>query len=90
MWRPSHEREHAAGHGEPLPLHGAAQGVAADGVIIWLIEEEDALIWELPAEMSALQASGTATLRLARRRWDLGDGALEEITAFTRALEAAT
>ena len=40
------------------------------GVIIWLIEEEDALIWDLPAEMSALQASGIAVLRLVRRRWD--------------------
>ena len=68
-------------------LRNVAKSVAADGVIIWLIEEEDALIWDLPAEMSALQASGTATLRLVRRRWDLGDGALEEITSFTRGLK---
>lgn len=70
-------------------VNGLAANVAADGVIIWLIEEEDALIWELPAEMSALQASGTATLRLVRRRWDLSDGALEEITSFTRGLKGA-
>jgi benzoyl-CoA reductase/2-hydroxyglutaryl-CoA dehydratase subunit BcrC/BadD/HgdB len=67
-------------------INNLAEGVAADGVIIWLIEEEDALIWDLPAEMSALQASGTATLRLVRRRWDLSDGALEEIISFTRGL----
>jgi benzoyl-CoA reductase/2-hydroxyglutaryl-CoA dehydratase subunit BcrC/BadD/HgdB len=67
-----------------------AEGVDADGVIIWLIEEEDALIWDLPAEMSALQASGIATLRLVRRRWDLSDGALEEIKSFTRGLEGRT
>jgi len=63
-----------------------AESIAADGVIIWLIEEEDALIWDLPAEMSALQSSGIATLRLVRRRWDLSDGVLDEIKAFTRGL----
>ena len=68
-------------------IKNLAEDVAADGVIIWLIEEEDALIWDLPAEMSALQASGIAVLRLVRRRWDLRDGALEEIKTFTRGLE---
>jgi benzoyl-CoA reductase/2-hydroxyglutaryl-CoA dehydratase subunit BcrC/BadD/HgdB len=67
-------------------INNLAEGVAADGVIIWLIEEEDTLIWDLPAEMSALQASSTPTLRLVRRRWDLSDGALEEIISFTRGL----
>jgi benzoyl-CoA reductase/2-hydroxyglutaryl-CoA dehydratase subunit BcrC/BadD/HgdB len=67
-----------------------AEDVAADGVIIWLIEQEDALIWDLPAEMSALQASGVATLRLVRRRWDLSDGALEEVKSFTLGLEGRT
>jgi benzoyl-CoA reductase/2-hydroxyglutaryl-CoA dehydratase subunit BcrC/BadD/HgdB len=67
-----------------------AESVAADGVIIWLIEEEDALIWDLPAEMSALQASGIATLRLVRRRWDLSDGALEQVKSFTLGLKGRT
>ena len=67
-----------------------AESADARGVIIWLIEEEDALIWDLPAEMAALRASGIATLRLVRRRWDLSDGALEEIKSFTRGLEVRT
>jgi benzoyl-CoA reductase/2-hydroxyglutaryl-CoA dehydratase subunit BcrC/BadD/HgdB len=67
-----------------------AESVAASGVIIWLIEEEDALIWDLPAEMAALKASGTAALRLVRRRWDLSDDALAEIKSFTRGLEEMT
>ena len=66
-----------------------AESVAADGVIIWLIEEEDALIWDLPAEMSALQSSGIAALRLVRRRWDLSDGVLEQIKSFTCGLEGS-
>ncbi len=69
-------------------LKNLAESVAASGVIIWLIEEEDALIWDLPAQISALRSSGIATLRLVRRRWDMRDGALEEVSSFTRALEA--
>ena len=67
-----------------------AESVAADGVIIWLIEEEDALIWDLPAEISTLQESGIAMLRLVRRRWDLSDSALEEVKSFTLGLEGRT
>jgi benzoyl-CoA reductase/2-hydroxyglutaryl-CoA dehydratase subunit BcrC/BadD/HgdB len=63
--------------------------VAAHGVIIWLIEEEDALIWDLPAEIAALQAIGVPTLRQVRRRWDASDGALEEIRLFTRGLSGS-
>jgi benzoyl-CoA reductase/2-hydroxyglutaryl-CoA dehydratase subunit BcrC/BadD/HgdB len=71
-------------------IKNLALSATASGVIIWLIEEEDALIWDLPAESAALRASGIATLRLVRRRWDLSDGSLEEIKAFTRGLKDVT
>jgi benzoyl-CoA reductase/2-hydroxyglutaryl-CoA dehydratase subunit BcrC/BadD/HgdB len=57
------------------------------GVINWLLEEEDALTWDLPAESAALAAAGIAFLPLNRRRWEASDGALEEIAQFTRTLE---
>jgi hypothetical protein len=38
-------------------------------------------------EMAALQARGTATLRLVRRCWDLRDGALEQVKSFAGGLE---
>jgi benzoyl-CoA reductase/2-hydroxyglutaryl-CoA dehydratase subunit BcrC/BadD/HgdB len=56
------------------------------GVVNWLLEEEDALIWDLPAQTAVLGAAGIACLSLSRRHWDGGDGALEEITRFTRDL----
>jgi benzoyl-CoA reductase/2-hydroxyglutaryl-CoA dehydratase subunit BcrC/BadD/HgdB len=63
-----------------------AKRVQAAGVIIWLLKEEDALIWDLPAQAKALAAAGIASLALVRRRWDGSDGALEAITAFCRGL----
>jgi benzoyl-CoA reductase/2-hydroxyglutaryl-CoA dehydratase subunit BcrC/BadD/HgdB len=60
--------------------------VHADGVILWLTEQEDALIWNLPGERSALAAAGTPSLALSRRRWD-GIDARQEIEDFTQSLE---
>jgi|ERR1700722_3733354 len=56
------------------------------GVINWLLEEEDALTWDLPAQSAALAAAEIAFLPLNRRRWEANDGAVEEIVQFTRAL----
>jgi 2-hydroxyglutaryl-CoA dehydratase, D-component len=66
-----------------------AKSGGAVGVINWLLEEEDALTWDLPAQTAALAAAGIAFLALNRRRWEASDGALEEIGQFTRALEKA-
>jgi hypothetical protein len=62
-----------------------AKAVRADGVIIWLIEQEDALIWDLPAQKAALVAAGVPVLVLARRRWD-GSDAAAEISSFTQSV----
>jgi hypothetical protein len=68
-------------------LRTAAQAARVDAVIIWLIEQEDALIWDLPAQLSALAAAGIAALPLVRRCWDGSDGALSEIAAFMHSLK---
>jgi hypothetical protein len=66
-----------------------AQAVRADGVIVWLIEQEDALIWDLPAQKAALGAAGIPVLVLARRRWD-GSDAIAEISAFTQGVRGGS
>jgi hypothetical protein len=70
-------------------LRTLAQETAADAVILWLIEEEDALIWDLPAQLSALAAAGIPALPLVRRRWNGGDATLDEIASFMRMLEGS-
>jgi hypothetical protein len=65
---------------------GIAKSGGVSGVVNWLLEEEDALIWDLPAQTEALAGAGIAFLALSRRRWDGSDGALEEISRFASSL----
>ena len=64
-------------------LSSLAKSGGAAGVINWLLEEADTLTWDLPAQTAALAAAGIPFLPLSRRRWDAGDGTLEEIAEFT-------
>jgi hypothetical protein len=63
-----------------------ARRTAVRGVLIWLIEQEDGLIWDLPAQLAALRHAGIATLSLVRRRWESDDATITEIAEFTRNL----
>lgn len=67
----------------------AAAAQAVDGVIFWLIEEEEALIWDLPAQVRAVEALHRPTLILTRASWVAGEATLGRITHFTRTLGGA-
>ena len=54
----------------------------ADGVIFWLLEQEEALAWDLPAQRRALDGVALPSLQLLHRRWNADDGALDEIRDF--------
>lgn len=64
-----------------------ARSARVDGVVLWLIEEDETLAWSAPAMQRALTARGIPHLTLARRRWDAGDGALEAVSEFVANLE---
>ena len=70
-------------------LRSGARRTRADGVVLWLIEEEEALVWEVPAMKDALRDEAIPLLLLTRRRWDAADGALDSIRAFCAALAAS-
>ncbi|MDA8347622.1 MAG: 2-hydroxyacyl-CoA dehydratase family protein [Pseudomonadota bacterium] len=61
----------------------------ADGAVVWLIEEDEASVWQLPAMAAALAAARVPLLSMTRRRWDARDGTLEQIEAFVRRLQVA-
>ena len=63
-----------------------AAGCAA--VVLWRIEEDEALCWHLPAELRALDAMGVPHLVLTRRDWLARDGAADEIATFLEGLPA--
>ena len=63
-----------------------AQDAEVDGVIQWLIEEEETLVWDVPGQINALESADIPFLSLVRRSWDASDGALDEIISFTISL----
>jgi benzoyl-CoA reductase/2-hydroxyglutaryl-CoA dehydratase subunit BcrC/BadD/HgdB len=68
-------------------LLGRVQASRADGVILWLLEEEEALVWELPRQERQLQDHAIPTLTLTRAHWDIGADVLNRVRSFTATLE---
>jgi benzoyl-CoA reductase/2-hydroxyglutaryl-CoA dehydratase subunit BcrC/BadD/HgdB len=64
--------------------------IRAQGVIIWLIEEEEALVWDLPGQRRRLQQLGVPTLALTRQHAGFSDEALASVRDFTAQLAAGT
>jgi hypothetical protein len=60
----------------------SAKAARADAVLLWLVAEEEALVWHVPAQRDALNQAGVPALILANRRADAGDGAGGEIAQF--------
>ena len=64
-------------------LLSRAQDTGVDGVVQWLIGEEETLVWDVPLQKKALEEAGIPILSLVRRRWEASDGAADEIVSFT-------
>jgi benzoyl-CoA reductase/2-hydroxyglutaryl-CoA dehydratase subunit BcrC/BadD/HgdB len=69
-------------------LRQRALACHADGVILWLIEQDEAFVWNVPAMQHALADLSLPMLTLTRRQWQADDGALESILAFTTQLRS--
>lgn len=65
-----------------------ARRARADAVVLWLVEQEEALVWHVPAQKRALDAAGIPALVMTRRRWDGDDCAALEIDDFIGELRA--
>ncbi len=63
-----------------------AEAAKADAVILWLVAEEEALVWHVPAQRRALAEANMPALILANRRADASDGADAEIAQFVARL----
>lgn len=63
-----------------------AADVGASAAILWYTEEEEALVWHLPAQRRALEQAGVPLLTLTRRDWAARDGVDREIDQFLKEL----
>lgn len=69
-------------------LVAVGKRVAAEAIVLWLTEEDEALAWDVARQRAALAATGIPHLVLTRRRWDGNDGAAEELCRFLQELPA--
>lgn len=65
-------------------LVDAAQRARADAAILWLIEEEESIVWHVPSQVAAMARAGIPLLVLTRRRWSGDDGAPAEMADWLR------
>jgi benzoyl-CoA reductase/2-hydroxyglutaryl-CoA dehydratase subunit BcrC/BadD/HgdB len=66
-----------------------ARAVDACAVIVWLIEQDEAAVWELPQQIAHLREAKIPVLTLTRQRWDTQPDALAPIAAFVQTLDGA-
>jgi hypothetical protein len=67
-----------------------ARDARADAVLLWLIEEDESMPWEIARQMRALDAAAIPTLLLSRQSWRADDAALARIREFVAALEVGS
>lgn len=67
-------------------LIAQAQETQADAVLLWLIEQEESIVWHVPSQAAALERAGLPALVLTRRAWNAADGAIDEIGAWLAGL----
>lgn len=65
-----------------------ARDVGAKAALLWLIEEDDTTVWQLPALRAALEGEGLPVLVATRRDWSCRDGIDTEISAFLQGVSA--
>jgi hypothetical protein len=75
-------------HDRAKHLLNQARSSQADAVIFWLIEEDEAIAWDLVSSRQALEEAGIPCLRLTRRKWDCSDRSCGDITFFLEGLQS--
>jgi hypothetical protein len=56
----------------------------AHGVILWFVEEDEGIVWEVPRQIETLQKAGIPVLTLTRQAWDTDAAVLARITRFAQ------
>ena len=59
-----------------------AGAAGAEAAVFFYYAEEEALVWDFPAQRQALEAAGVATLGLSLQPWPADDRVREPLRAF--------
>lgn len=73
------------------PAADLARRLAASdvrGCVLWCTEDDEAIVWHVPAMKELLAEASIPTLLMTRRNWTCDDGALDEVRAFARGIAA--
>jgi benzoyl-CoA reductase/2-hydroxyglutaryl-CoA dehydratase subunit BcrC/BadD/HgdB len=68
-------------------IRAQVESLRVDAAIIWMIEEDTGIAWELPQLKRSLQQSGIPTLVLSRQLWAAEASALDACAQFAATLE---
>lgn len=74
-------------HDRRAALTQRVADAAARAAILWYAEEDEAEVWNLPAQRDTLAQAGVPTLILTRRGWRADDGVAREIAQFLQELD---
>ena len=61
-----------------------ARAAQVDGVVLWIIEEDESIVWDVPAMKLALRKADIPLLELTRRAWN--ETGIAEIPCFIQQL----
>ncbi len=67
-------------------ITNAISATGSKAAVYWVIEEDEARAWHVPAVRKVLENSGLPHLVMTRRSWRLDDGALEDVSEFLEGL----
>ena len=68
----------------PDVLVDRARAAQAQGVVLWLIEEDEGIVWEVPRQTERLRAAGIDVLALTRQSWNADSSVLRRICEFAQ------
>ncbi|MFB0872981.1 hypothetical protein [Sphingobium sp. sgz301303] len=75
-------------HDRAAALIAEVRRIGARRVLLWFAEEDEARLWDLPAQRAALAAEGIPALVMTRRDWRANSGEAEDIGRFLEGVAA--
>jgi benzoyl-CoA reductase/2-hydroxyglutaryl-CoA dehydratase subunit BcrC/BadD/HgdB len=67
-----------------------ARIAGAVAVVLWLVEQDEGIVWEVPRQLDKLKNAGIRTLCLTRQHWNADADCLNAVAAFARSLSVSS